>query len=89
MMVSTGSGTVSLNTPGLSPAARNGTSTLSIMPEETMNGSVTTNGRARENFFSTSAIWPTVPPPTSIMRGAAMLAIVPVIRRSSVAGAQA
>ena len=48
-----------------------------------MNGSVTTSGRDRPNLPSTSAIWPTAPPPTCSMRGAAMLAFTAVMARSS------
>ena len=48
-----------------------------------MNGSVTTSGRDRPNLPSTSAIWRTAPPPTSSMRGAAMLALTAVMALSS------
>ena len=69
MTVSVGSGTVSLNTPGCSPAASSGSRQRRTRPEETMKGSVTTSGRQRPKAASTSAIWATAPPPTRIMRG--------------------
>ena len=48
-----------------------------------MKGSVTTSGRDRPNFASTSAIWRTAPPPTCNIRGAAMLAFTAVMAQSS------
>ena len=68
--VSVGSGTVSLNTAKESPAARNGASARSTIPEDTMKGSVTTSGRDRPSCASTSASFATDPPPISISRGA-------------------
>ena len=75
-IVSVGSGMVSLNTPAWMPACSSGSRQFRTRPEETMNGSVTTSGRDRPNLARTSAIWRTVPPPTSIMRGEAILAIM-------------
>src|SRR5277367_268859 len=79
MTVSTGSGTVSLNTAAVMPAASRGSRQRRIRPEETMKGSLTTRGRDRPNFFSTSATCCTAPPATSSMRGAAMLALTVVM----------
>jgi hypothetical protein len=53
--VSVGSGTVSLKTSALRPAALSGAKQRSTVPDDTIQGSVTTSGRDRPNWASTSA----------------------------------
>src|SRR5580698_637522 len=86
MTVSTGSGTVSLNTLAVMPTASNGSRQRRINPEETMNGSLTTRGRDRPNLASTSATCFTPPPATSSRRGAAMVALTLVIEATPPVG---
>ncbi len=81
--VSVGSATVSLKTETASPAVASGSRQWRMWPELTMNGSVTTSGRDKPNFASTSATCRTAPAATSNRRGEAKFMETAIMDKSS------